>query len=99
MVKNDSHFEKETAIGTEFGGAHDCGTLPGGLIEGKTLKGAQLHFATFHLTGNRDYFVLDLEEPVRIVHDPHAGNGFIDEVIQRHERENGARGLRDVEAG
>jgi len=60
-VENDAHLKKETTVRTEFGGAHDRGAFAGGLIEGKTLKGAHLNLPTFHLAGNLDYFPLHLE--------------------------------------
>src|SRR3981081_3823378 len=61
-VKYDAHLKKETTVRTEFGGAHDRGAFAGGLIEGKTLKGAHLNLPTFHLAGNLDYFPLHLEQ-------------------------------------
>ena len=60
-VKNDAHLKKETTVRTEFGGAHDRGAFAGGLIEGKTLKGAHLNLPAFHLAGNLDNFPLHLE--------------------------------------
>jgi hypothetical protein len=60
-IKNNAHLKKETTIRTEFGGAHDRGAFAGGLVEGKTLKGAHLNLPAFHLAGNLDNFPLHLE--------------------------------------
>ena len=69
-----------------------------GLIEGKTLKGTHLNL-DIPPRGRLDHFPLDLKKAVRVVDDSHACDGFLDEMVERHEGENGTRGLRDVETG